>query len=217
MVSSSHFGKCPEARVISVFSSIVYPMSPTLYFLIDEIVLTRYPSHLQSWFVVSYYCHVHKKSEFWAYHLRRMHFLGVCWFGNSHPNPAVHLSPQTKARRPPQKTPRENIKNNWQNNNICKNKTYIISIKGQTQLQIQLFPPRRCRKWLVAKLRAGRSGIRRRHLLWEALRAIHKLHARDLNPLCDCSRAVDWINCAVFIRTLYIEPLWIYIYIYINI
>ena len=33
-------------------------------FVIDEILLTPLPGHLQSWFLVFHYCHVHEKSDF---------------------------------------------------------------------------------------------------------------------------------------------------------
>ena len=47
IVSNSHFGKRPAARDITIVASIFYPMSPTLYSLIDEILRTRPPGHLQ--------------------------------------------------------------------------------------------------------------------------------------------------------------------------
>ena len=45
IVSNSHFGKRSAAGVMNYLASF-FP--PTLYFLIDEILLSRAPGHLQS-------------------------------------------------------------------------------------------------------------------------------------------------------------------------
>ena len=63
-MSNSNFEKRFGVRDMTIFSVHFHPVSPTLYFLIDEILLTRPPGHFQSCFLVFYYCHVGEKSEF---------------------------------------------------------------------------------------------------------------------------------------------------------
>ena len=48
IVSNSHFGKRLGARGMTFVAPLFFPMSPTIYFLIDEIFLSRAPGHVRS-------------------------------------------------------------------------------------------------------------------------------------------------------------------------
>ena len=47
IVSNSHFGKRLVAKVMIILSSLFLPMSPAIYFLMNEIFISRAPGHLQ--------------------------------------------------------------------------------------------------------------------------------------------------------------------------
>ena len=73
-------GNALQPELWQFWAYIFQLMSPTLYFLIDAILLTRPQGHPHSWFLVFYSSHVVEKCEFWVYQIQRMDFLGICWF-----------------------------------------------------------------------------------------------------------------------------------------